>query len=147
MHSEHWNVGGIEKIVGVVDGARCHTIAALGKKRRELLVLLFCLAGVVHGKTDELWFLTRSSHQRHEASFPLDDLVLQFRKRELIGVLVRVGVIAQIEFAPSPVSEYLDCDRRTKILKAFLDHEACDRGVMMPQRGQYLPIDLFGYDC
>jgi len=75
---ERWDVGGIEKVVGVLDGARCHTIAALGEERRDLLVLLFCLAGVVQGETEERWLLTRLFHQRHEAGFALNDLVLQF---------------------------------------------------------------------
>ena len=109
-------------------------------------MLLFCLAGVVHGKTKEPWLLTSLFHERYEAGFALNDLVLQFCKGELIGVLVRVGVIAQIEVASSPVSEYLDRCGGTKILNAFLDDEACHRGVMKFQCGQYLPIDLFGYD-
>jgi len=54
---ERWDAGGIEKAVGVVDGARCHTIAALGEECRDLLVLLFCLAGVVHGKRKNSGFL------------------------------------------------------------------------------------------
>ncbi len=55
MPGERWDAGGIEKAVGVVDGARCHPIAALGEECRDLLVLLFCLAGVVRGETEELW--------------------------------------------------------------------------------------------
>ena len=71
--------GGIDKEMVCIDAQRgvlllretqtlCHTIAALGKERSDLLVLPFCLAGVIHGKTEELWFLTRLFHHRHEAS-------------------------------------------------------------------------------
>src|SRR5262252_10717538 len=107
-------------------------------------MLLFSFTSVVHGKAEELRFFPRFFHQRHETGFALDDLILDLRNRKLIAVLVRVGVITQIESASSPASEYLGSGYGTKLFHPFLDDKACDRGVMMPQGRQYLPIDLQG---